>query len=141
MASFNVENLFPIGKMNDERVITQEEYDERVDALVLAIRDRLREPDVIAVQEVAVIVDGANALTGLAQALGNYTGYIAPNNDGRGIAPASWSRTARRPPTAALLDERDRSTATVGERGGVRPARAGSCSTARRTRWTSRRAT
>ena len=41
----------------------------------------------IAVQEVAVFADGANALTGLAQALGNYTPYIATNNDGRGIAP------------------------------------------------------
>ena len=40
----------------------------------------------IAVQEVAVFADGSNALTGLAAALGNYTGYIAPNNDGRGIA-------------------------------------------------------
>ena len=37
-------------------------------------------------QEVAVFADGANALTGLAQALGNYTGYITTNNDGRGIA-------------------------------------------------------
>ena len=68
-------------------MITQAEYDERVR------RDRarrsancLKEPDVVAVQEVAVFADGANALTGLAAALGNYTGYIATNNDGRGIA-------------------------------------------------------
>ena len=40
---------------------------------MLAIRNLLKEPDVIAVQEVAVFADGANALTGLAQALGNYT--------------------------------------------------------------------
>ncbi len=86
VASFNVENLFPVGKENDQRVITQEEYDERVRTLVLAIRNFLKEPDVIAVQEVAVFADGANALTGLAAALGNYTGYIAPNNDERGIA-------------------------------------------------------
>ena len=33
-----------------------------------------------------MFADGANALTGLAQALGNYTGYITTNNDGRGIA-------------------------------------------------------
>ena len=51
-----------------------------------AIRDLLAEPDVVAVQEVAVFADGANALTGLATALGNYTPYIATNNDGRGIA-------------------------------------------------------
>ena len=54
---------------------------------MLAIRNFLKEPDVIAVQEVAVFADGANALTGLAAALGNYTPYIATNNDGRGIAP------------------------------------------------------
>ena len=86
MASFNVENLFPVGKENDGHVITQAEYDERVHAIVQAIRYRLREPDVVAVQEVAVFADGANALTGLATALGNYTGYITTNNDGRGIA-------------------------------------------------------
>ena len=86
VASFNVENLFPVGKVNDGHVITQPEYDERVHAIVQAIRHRLREPDVVAVQEVAVFADGANALTGLAAALGNYTGYIATNNDGRGIA-------------------------------------------------------
>ncbi|MBE2316271.1 lamin tail domain-containing protein [Solirubrobacter sp. CPCC 204708] len=86
VASFNVENLFPVGKSNDGHVITQEEYNERVRTLVLAIRNFLKEPDVIAVQEVAVFADGANALTGLAAALGNYTGYIATNNDERGIA-------------------------------------------------------
>ena len=48
-------------------------------AIVQAIRHRLREPDVVAVQEVAVFADGANALTGLAAALGNYTGYITTN--------------------------------------------------------------
>ena len=86
VASFNVENLFPVGKENDGHVITQAEYDERVHAIVIAIRDRLKAPDVVAVQEVAVFPDGANALTGLAAALGNYTGYITTNNDGRGIA-------------------------------------------------------
>jgi predicted extracellular nuclease len=86
VASFNVENLFPVGKSNDGHEITEDEYAERVHAIVEAIRHRLREPDVVAVQEVAVFGDGANALTGLAAALGNYTGYIAPNNDERGIA-------------------------------------------------------
>ena len=86
VASFNVENLFPVGKENDGHVITQDDYDERVHALVQAIRHRLREPDVVAVQEVAVFADGANALPGLAAALGNYTGYITTNNDERGIA-------------------------------------------------------
>ena len=86
MASFNVENYFPVGKENDGHTITQAEYNERTDAIVKAIRDRLGAPDVVAVQEVAVFADGANALTGLAAALGNYTGYITTNNDGRGIA-------------------------------------------------------
>src|SRR3954454_1332407 len=86
VASFNVENFFPVGKDNDGHVITQPEYDERTGAIVRAIKDRLAAPDVVAMQEVAVFADGSNALTGLAQALGNYTGYITTNNDGRGIA-------------------------------------------------------
>jgi predicted extracellular nuclease len=86
-ASFNVENYFPVGKVNDGHTITQPEYDAKTDQIVKAIRNFLKEPDVIAVQEVAVFNDGANALTGLAQALGNYTAYNAVNNDGRGIAP------------------------------------------------------
>ena len=86
VASFNVENFFPVGKENDGHVVTQPEYNARADAIVHAIKDRLGAPDVVAMQEVAVFADGANALTGLAQALGNYTGYITTNNDGRGIA-------------------------------------------------------
>ena len=86
VASFNVENYFPVGKENDGHVITQAEYNESTDAIVKAIKDRLGAPDVVAVQEVAVFADGANALTGLAQALGNYSPYITTNNDGRGIA-------------------------------------------------------
>jgi predicted extracellular nuclease len=86
VASFNVENYFPVGKENDGHVITQAEYDEKTGAIVKAIKERLGAPDVVAMQEVAVFADGANALTGLAQALGNYTPYITTNNDGRGIA-------------------------------------------------------
>ena len=41
MASFNVENYFPVGKENDGHVITQAEYDERTEAIVRAIKDRL----------------------------------------------------------------------------------------------------
>ena len=103
VASFNVENLFPIGSSNDGQEIDEDEYKRRVDALVLAIRDRLREPDVIAVQEVA-IVDGANALTGLAQALGNYTGYIQPNNDERGIATGFLVKNGTTASNGRLLD-------------------------------------
>jgi predicted extracellular nuclease len=86
VASFNVENFFPVGKENDGHTITQAEYDAKADAIATAIKDRLGAPDVVAVQEVAVFADGANALTGLAAKLGNYTPYITTNNDGRGIA-------------------------------------------------------
>jgi predicted extracellular nuclease len=86
VASFNVENYFPAGKENDGHVVSPAEYAERTAAIVKAIKERLASPDVVAVQEVAVFPDGANALTGLATALGNYTGYITTNNDVRGIA-------------------------------------------------------
>jgi endonuclease/exonuclease/phosphatase family metal-dependent hydrolase len=85
-ASFNVENYFPAGTVNDGHEITPDEYAIKTSKIVRAIHDFLRDPDVVAVQEVAVL-DGKNALTGLAQALGNYTPYIAANNDTRGIAP------------------------------------------------------
>ena len=119
--------------------ITQAEYDERVHAIVLAIRNLLKEPDVIAVQEVAVFADGANALTGLAAALGNYTGYIATNNDGRGIATGFLVKNG----TTATNGERDRRGRRRAR--GAAPACAtctrARCSTARRTSSTSRRAT
>ncbi len=67
-------------------MITQAEYDERVRTIVLAIRNFLKEPDVIAVQEVAVFDGARTPSPAWRAALGNYTGYIAPNNDGRGIA-------------------------------------------------------
>jgi predicted extracellular nuclease len=86
VASFNVENYFPAGTVNDGHTITPEEYAIKTTKIVRAIHDFLGDPDVIAVQEVAVL-DGKNALTGLAQALGDYTPYIAANNDARGIAP------------------------------------------------------
>ena len=122
VASFNVENLFPVGKENDGHEITPNEYAERVHALVIAIRDRLREPDVIAVQEVAVFADGANGLTGLAQALGNYTGYISPNNDVRGIATGFLVKNGTTASNGRLLDAdilyNDRSEGTCDLAGG-----------------------
>ena len=59
--------LFPVGKENDGHV----DHPGRVRRArrtrsCRRSSDRLREPDVIAVQEVAVFADGANALTGLA---------------------------------------------------------------------------
>ncbi len=92
-ASFNVENYFPVGEVNDGHTITQADYDEKTANIVKAIHNWLRDPDVIAVQEVAVFANGHNALTGLAQALGNYTPYNAVNNDERGIAPGFLIKT------------------------------------------------
>ena len=108
-------------------------------AIVQAIRHRLREPDVVAVQEVAVFADGANALTGLAAALGNYTGYITTNNDGRGIATGFLVKNGTTATNGRLIGkdaaepvgQLDRSAICIRVR----------CSTARRTRSTSRRAT
>jgi endonuclease/exonuclease/phosphatase family metal-dependent hydrolase len=76
-----------VGEVNDGHLITQPDYDAKTSDIVRAIHDFLGDPDVVAVQEVAVFANGHNALTGLAAALGNYTPYIAVNNDGRGIAP------------------------------------------------------
>ena len=45
-ASFNVENYFPVDKVNDGHKITLDEYNERTDAIVQAIRNFLKEPDV-----------------------------------------------------------------------------------------------
>ena len=129
-----------MGKENDGHIITQAEYNEKTAAIVQ--RDpqaSSSEPDVIAVQEVAVFADGANALTGLAAALGNYTPYIATNNDGRGVAPGFLVK--------------DGTTATNGDVIGAEQSRArgaappcatctrARCSTARRTSSRSRRAT
>jgi predicted extracellular nuclease len=93
MASFNVENYFPAGEVNDGHTITQAEYDAKTDKIAKAIHNFLGDPDVVAVQEVAVFANGDNALTGLAAALGNYTPYIAVNNDERGIAPGFLVKT------------------------------------------------
>ena len=89
-------------------------------AIVQAIRHRLREPDVVAVQEVAVFADGANALTGLAAALGNYTGYITTNNDGRGIATGFLVKTGMTA-TNGRADGQGRAE-PVGQLDGLRPA-------------------
>ena len=136
-ASFNVENYFPVGKENDGHVVTQAEYNERTDAIVHAIKDRLAAPDVVAVQEVAVFADGANALTGLATALGNYTGYITTNNDGRGIATGFLVKDGTTATNGRLI-------AATQSAPGRAPRNAtstrASCSIARPTRWTSRRA-
>ena len=69
-----------------------------------AIRNLLKEPDVIAVQEVAVFADGANALTGLAAGARQlHAATSPPTTTAAASRPASWSRTARRRPTARVI--------------------------------------
>jgi predicted extracellular nuclease len=81
-ASFNVENHFPAGSVNDGHTITQAEYEAKRDRIVDAIANKLRRPDVVGVQEVV----GEPTLADLAAQLGDYTAYMEPTNDARGIA-------------------------------------------------------
>ena len=139
VASFNVENYFPVGKENDGHVITQAEYNERTDAIVKAIKDRLGAPDVVAVQEVAVFADGANALTGLAAALGNYTPlhhHQQRRPRDRDRVPGQGRDDGHQRPSGRQHGRRAR-----GRVAACATCSRASCSTARRTRWTSRRAT
>lgn len=80
IASFNVENFFPEGGDLDGGQVSQEEYEDKRDAIVAAVRNRLLLPDVVAVQEV---VDKA-ILDDVAARLG-YTAYLEEGNDNRGI--------------------------------------------------------
>ncbi|MBJ7332305.1 MAG: lamin tail domain-containing protein [Solirubrobacteraceae bacterium] len=81
VASFNVENYFPVGGGLDGRTISAAEYAEKREEIVAAIEDRLELPDVVAVQEVvnkAILDDVADDLPG-------YTAYLEEGNDNRGI--------------------------------------------------------
>jgi predicted extracellular nuclease len=117
VASFNVENYFPPDTINDGHTITQAEYDAKTDKIVKAIHNFLGDPDVIAMQEVAVFspdgpYHGANALTGLAAALGNYTPYIDVNNDERGIAPGFLVKTGVQASNPRILGKAEPYTGT-----------------------------
>ena len=81
VTAFNVENLFPVGGELDGGTVTREEYLERRNEVAAAIADRLRRPDVVAVEEV---VDLA-VLKDLAATLGGYTAHLEEGNDSRGI--------------------------------------------------------
>ena len=67
-------------------------------------------------------------------------GYIATNNDGRGIATGFLVKNGTTA-TNGRADRRHENDGAWAQRRRVRPAPAASCSTARRTRSTSRRAT
>ena len=81
VASFNLENYFPVGGALDGGTVSEEEFDERTTRLADAIGDLMERPDVIAVQEVYDLA----TLQALASRLGGYTAYLEEGNDERGI--------------------------------------------------------
>ena len=81
VASFNVENFFPIGGALDGGNVSQEEFDEKTARLTDAVDDRLERAEVVAVQEVYDLA----TLRALADSLGGYTAYLEEGNDSRGI--------------------------------------------------------
>jgi predicted extracellular nuclease/Ca2+-binding RTX toxin-like protein len=81
VASFNVENYFPVGGGLDGRTVSAAEYADKREDLAVAIEDRLELPDVVAVQEVVDLT----ILQDLAAQLPGYTAYLEEGNDNRGI--------------------------------------------------------
>ena len=81
IASFNVENYFPVGGKLDGGEVSQEEFDEKTVRLTDAINARLKRPEILAVQEVYDLA----TLQALATSLGGYTAYLEEGNDSRGI--------------------------------------------------------
>lgn len=81
VASFNVENYFPVGGALDGGTISEEEFAEKTARLTDAINDRLERPEIVAVQEVYDLA----TLRALARSAGGYTAYLEEGNDDRGI--------------------------------------------------------
>ena len=81
VASFNVENYFPVGGALDGGNVSQDEFDEKTARLTDAIDDRLERPEVVAVQEVYDLA----TLRTLAASVGGYTAHLEEGNDSRGI--------------------------------------------------------
>ncbi len=81
IASFNVENFFPVGGSLDLGTVSEEEYAEKKARIADAIDRLLLRPDIVAVQEV---VDRA-ILEDLAAELGGYRAFLVDGNDNRGI--------------------------------------------------------
>ena len=81
VASFNVENYFPVGGALDGGNVTLEEFEEKTARLTDAIDNRLERPEVVAVQEVYDLA----TLRALADSAGGYTAYLEEGNDSRGI--------------------------------------------------------
>lgn len=92
ISGFNVENLFPPGAELDLGIVTAEQYQEKLTGLAAAIGDRLKQPDVVAVQEVGDSQgqgtdpkDSQAVLQDLATKVGGYTAYALEGFDSRGI--------------------------------------------------------
>ena len=81
IASFNVENFFPVGGDLDGGLVTEEQFEEKKARIVDAIANRLERPDVVAVQEVFELA----ILQEVAEDLGGYTAFLREGNDNRGI--------------------------------------------------------
>jgi len=81
VASFNVENYFPVGGQLDGGTVSKEEFAEKTARLTDAINDRLERPEIVAVQEVYDLA----TLQTLARSAGGYTAYLEEGNDDRGI--------------------------------------------------------
>jgi len=81
IASFNVENFFPVGGDLDGGLVTEEQYEEKKARIVNAISERLERPDVVAVQEVFEL----SILQDVADDLGGYSAFLREGNDNRGI--------------------------------------------------------
>ncbi len=105
VASFNVENFFPVGGSLDGANVTQAEYDRKKARIVDAISRLLKRPDVIAVQEVVNLT----VLQDVATTLGGYTAYLLEGNDGRGIDNGFLIKTGV---TASNLRQFDKATSS-----------------------------
>ncbi|MDQ5822512.1 MAG: endonuclease/exonuclease/phosphatase family protein, partial [Actinomycetota bacterium] len=81
VASFNVENFFPVGGALDGGTVGADEYELKKQRIVDAIDRLLLRPDVVALQEVVNLA----ILQDLAATLGGYTAFLEEGNDNRGI--------------------------------------------------------
>ncbi len=81
IASYNLENFFPVGGELDLGTVSEEEYREKRNRLASGIRKLLKRPHVVAVQEVV----NEEILDDLGDRIGGYEGYLEEGNDNRGI--------------------------------------------------------
>jgi predicted extracellular nuclease len=118
IASFNLENFFPVGGALDGGIVSPAEFDEKRTRLSDAIGRLLGAPDIVAVQEVADLPTLAALATQLGvDGHGSYTAYLEEGNDNRGIdvgflvrstvtvnGAVQYGRTAPNPSAAPCSD-------------------------------------